>query len=211
MFVRVAVLIALCAVLGFQALAQGPAGIFLYTETDEGIELLLADHVAPVDRGWSSFGGNAEAGESYAETAARETEEETRGYFRRGDLLQAIKDHTPTMDGPFAFYFLKIDRVPVSEIMNSIPPSTDRVYFERGPYAWVPLREIERFFDPDTVTFPLRIPPDHLPENRFTDWIWPIWLHNLSVAMENGTIPWSNASPRNSQSNDSAVIRDERR
>jgi ADP-ribose pyrophosphatase len=190
MSVRVFVLITCWVFAGLQAIAQGPAGIILYTETDKGIELLLADHVKPVDRGWAAFGGNAEAGESYAETAARETEEETRGYFRRSELLRRIEGQTPTLDGPFAFYFVKIDRVPVSEILKSQPPSTDRVYFERGPYAWVPLKEIERFFDPDTVTFPLRIHSDYLPQERFTDWVWPIWLHNLSVAMENGTIPW---------------------
>jgi len=187
---RVVTLIALCVVAGFQALAEGPAGILLYTETDEGIELLLADHAPPVDRGWAAFGGHSEPGETYAETAARETEEETRGYFRRADLLEAIKDQKPTMDGPFAFYFVKVDRVPASEIMNTKPPTREAVYFERGPYAWVPLKETEKFFNPDTITFPLRLNPEYLPEGRFTDWVWPIWLHNLSVALEAGTVPW---------------------
>lgn len=165
-----------------------PAGLILYAETPTGIEYLLADHAPPSDRGWGSFGGHGEAGETVAETAARETEEETRGAFRREDLLAAIGDQEPLRDGPYSFFVVKVDRIPISEIEGRAIPRGEAAFAERGPFAWIPASEIARFFDPETVTFPLRISADFLPADRHTDYVWPIWLHNLTVALEANAI-----------------------
>ena len=71
------------------AIAQDPAGIVLYFKSGNEVYLLLAED-AREGRGWATFGGKAREGEHPAETAARETEEETRGYFVRGNLLKKI-------------------------------------------------------------------------------------------------------------------------
>lgn len=172
-----------------------PAGTILYAETPDGIQILLADHAPPSDRGWASFGGQGEADETIAETAARETEEETRGTFSREDLLAQIANQKPIHDGPYAFYFVKVDPIPIDEINNHPIPPNQPAYAERGPYAWIPLTQLQRFFDPATVTFPLRIEPDLLPTDRHTDWVWPIWLHQLSAALEAGALPSSTKGP----------------
>ncbi len=183
------ILAALIAAQPASADVDEPAGIVLYAETPDGIEFLLADHAPPSDRGWAAFGGHGEPGETVAETAARETEEETNGFFRRDDLLAQIVDQSPIKDGPYSFYLVKVDRVPISEIEKHAIPTDNVAYAERGPFAWIPLSQIQRFFDPATVTFPLRIQPEFLPPDRHTEHVWPIWLHNLSVALEANALP----------------------
>lgn len=186
---KVALLAAILAtVLTATAGIDEPAGTILYAETPNGIEFLLADHAPPSDRGWAAFGGQGEAGESVAETAARETEEETHGYFAREELLKKIDEQPAVEDGPFTFYVLKVDYVPIADIANHPVPADQPAYAERGPFAWIPLTQLQRFFDPATVTFPLRIEPDLLPSDRHTDWVWPIWLHQLSSALEAGAL-----------------------
>ncbi len=166
-----------------------PAGTILYAKTPEGIVFLLADHAPPSDRGWASFGGHGERGETVAETAARETEEETHGFFSREDLLAKIADQSPILDGPYSFYLVEIDHVPTTEIEKHAIPTDNAAYAERGPFAWIPLTEIQRFFDPTTVTFPLRLQAELLPPDRHTEHVWPIWLHHLSVALEANRFP----------------------
>ncbi|MGC1481607.1 MAG: NUDIX domain-containing protein [Chthoniobacterales bacterium] len=185
----------LAAFLTAHADVDKPAGTILYAETPDGIEFLLADHTPPTDRGWASFGGHGEADETVAETAARETEEETHGYFSREQLLAAIGDQPPLTDGPYSFFVIKVDHVPIAEIANHPVPPGSPTYAERGPFAWIPLSQIKRFFDPATISFPLRIQPDLLPSNSHTDYVWPLWLHNLSVALESGAIPLPARNP----------------
>ena len=67
--------------------------------------LLLADHTPRSKRGWASFGGAHEPGGSPTDTAARETGEETRGQFRRADILKAIGTQEPVFDGSYALFF----------------------------------------------------------------------------------------------------------
>ncbi|HEY8900115.1 MAG TPA: NUDIX domain-containing protein [Chthoniobacterales bacterium] len=174
--------------------ASHPAGIILYTETPAGVELLLADHASPSERGWATFGGQAEAGETIAETAARETEEETHGYFKRAALLAQIKDRKPIFDGPFAFFFVKVDRVPVEKLAASSIPANNPAYAERGPYAWVPYAEVARYLSGESA-FPFHLPSRYLPATRNTDWLWPVALHNLLAASEANALPWKAAKP----------------
>lgn len=189
---RIAFLIILLVATSLRAAEDGPAaGIILYSETPEGIQLLLADHAAPSQRGWAAFGGHHEVGETAAQTAARETEEETRGYYKRDTLLKAIKGKSPFFDGPFAFYFVRVDYVDPAEIATHPVPSNSSYFLERGPYAWVPYSELERFFDPETVTFPLTINSKYLPGDRNTDWVWPLWLHNLAGIAGRDQLPWA--------------------
>ena len=88
--------------------AERPAGILLYFKAGTKVYLLLADHATPgsKDRGWGGFGGGPENGESPAETAARETAEETRGFFLAAALLKQIESQTPVIDtNGFALFF----------------------------------------------------------------------------------------------------------
>jgi 8-oxo-dGTP pyrophosphatase MutT (NUDIX family) len=150
----------------------------------------LADHRPPSTRGWGSFGGRHEPGESPAETAARETEEETCGYFHRVAILAAIGDQQPVYDGPFAQYFVQVEQFPVTAIAEATTSSSDRVYTERGPWAWVPYTEIHRLLDEGGADEPLRIQRRYLPADAHTDWVWPTWLSGLRKAIDQGALPW---------------------
>ena len=167
-----------------------PAGVVLYAETPQGVVLLLADHTPPSKRGWSAFGGSHEPGESIAETAARETEEETRGYFKREAILAAIKTQKPVMDGSFALYFVKVDHVPIDDISKAPIPPDKPTYAERGPYAWIPAAEIERLVIPNYAQPLLQISAEYLPVNKHTDYLWLIWVHNMRRAIKENAIPW---------------------
>lgn len=175
------------------------AGIQFYTETDDGVYLLLADHTFPIRRGWGEFGGATDAGETPAQTATREAEEETRGYFKRENLLERIAGQEPVLNGGYAFYFVKINKVPVEDIGNYPVHGVKLAYRERGPYAWVPYSEIERYLDAELPQGTSRhtINSEYLPMARWwhTDWFWPALFSNLRAARAVDAIPWEASQP----------------
>lgn len=162
-----------------------PAGILLYARTKQGILLLLADH-RDSDRGWAGFGGSHEENETPAETAARETEEETRGYFSRGNLLKQLKGQEPVYDNGFAAYFLEIDFVPASKIRKKKLTTSNEAFLERGPHAWIPLNEALKYLEKAP---PYPIDSKLLPKDRKTSYFWPTWLNNLRAATKAGRLP----------------------
>ncbi len=177
--------------------AENPAGIVLYFKAGAEVYLLLADHSSESaqKRGWAAFGGGANEGESAAETAARETEEETRGYFSRKELLKKIESQEPVCDGRFALFFAEVDFVPALRVANSEVDSEDRAYVERGPYAWVPYSQIEGYLENEIDPAHRHpIDPRYLPERRYTDWFWPVWLRNIRIALESNALPWEQKS-----------------
>ena len=175
------------------AKAENPAGIVLYFKSNDEVYLLLADHSSESaqKRGWAAFGGGANEGESAAETAARETEEETRGYFSQKELLRKIELQEPVYDGRFALFFAEVDFVPALRVANNDVDSEDRAYVERGPYAWVPYSQIRGYLENEIdLTRTHSIDAGYLPERRYTDWLWPVWLRNLRIAVESDGLPW---------------------
>ncbi|MDD5704527.1 MAG: NUDIX domain-containing protein [Kiritimatiellae bacterium] len=173
------------------------AGVVIYTETPQGVAVLLADHVPPSKRGWASFGGSHEPGESVTETAARETEEETHGYFKRADILLAIKTQQPVFDGSFALFFVRVKHSPTEDIVKAAIPADNEAYMERGPYAWIPCTEIERLLTLQDSVLPLRVDSQYLPADAHTDWLWPVWIHNLRVAITKNALPWKTNGTNN--------------
>jgi len=190
-------ILALVFIVCGRATAQNPAGIVLYFKSGNDVYLLLAED-ARKTRGWAAFGGGAHKGESLAETAARETEEETRGYFIQADLLKVIEKQIPVIDdNTFALFFAEIDFVPAQRVTNHQPATEDRSYFEGGPYAWIPFSEIE-----DYVQAKVDRDQKYLIDKRFlplgseTDWLWPVWLGNMRKAVEKNALPWTRESKR---------------
>lgn len=176
-----------------RAFAGTPAGILIYTQSGNETYILLADHAfrSQQKRGWGCFGGAAEQGESTAETAARETEEETRGYFKKELLLDKIKGAAPLMDEGFALYFVRVDFVPAVRIANNTELGSDISYSERGPYAWIPFSDIQKYLSNEIdrkKTYP--IDPDFLPENTCSRHYWTALLLNLKRAMAENRLPW---------------------
>jgi 8-oxo-dGTP pyrophosphatase MutT (NUDIX family) len=170
--------------------AEDPAGIVLYLTTDHEVYLFLADHTVDTDRGWAGFGGGGEDGETPAETAARETEEETRGFFDQDDLLKGIKGSEPVFDGTFYLFFLEIGFVPALRIQNNLPASDEVTYRERGPYAWIPYSEVARYIETEDPVQKGSIDWKFLPEGTHSDWFWNVWLQNMRNAHSVGALPW---------------------
>lgn len=169
------------------------AGILLYMQTADEVWLLVADDMAAA-RGWGGFGGHAEGDESAAQTAARETEEETRGVFRRAMLLEKIAGQVPVIDaGGFALFSAEVDYVPARFLTNQKAPD-GRVYHERSHYAWVPFSAVAPLLaseiDHERV---YRIDTRYLPAASPATWLWPVWLATLRTAALAGALPWVDA------------------
>lgn len=149
-----------------------------------------AEH-AGSDRGWAGFGGGPHKGESAAETAAHKAEEESRGYFKRAELLQKIANQPPVMDGEFASYFANVAFVPTPSVMNHPVPEANDAYLERGAFAWIPYSSIEGFLLHD-IDRTRKYPVDSvfLPAGSQTQWFWPIWLGNMRKAVTTQALPW---------------------
>lgn len=189
----------------------GPAGIVLYHRKGTEIFLLLADHQPPSKRGWGGFGGKHEKGETPAQTAARETEEETRGFFKRTELLEKIENQTPFVDGEFALFFLEIDYVPADRIAAFEIPADNKAYRERGPWAWFPLPEIMRHLErvptPGTAA---SVNARLLPGNRSAKHYWPVWLRNMHRALNAGVLPWMKSSTSQAKTPEKSAMIPER-
>ncbi|NKB66011.1 MAG: hypothetical protein GKR89_03015 [Candidatus Latescibacteria bacterium] len=184
----------LCAVLALTtaavARAESDAGMVVYFESGGEVYLLLAEH-AGSQRGFAGFGGGFRPGETPAETAAHKAEEESRGFFKRADLLPKIKDQAPVMDGTFASYFAEVDFAPAPSVQyHPVPDSTD-AYLERGTFAWIPYAAVEGYLQEDIERGKkYMIDPAFLPAGSQTQWFWPIWLGNMRKAVVEGALPW---------------------
>jgi 8-oxo-dGTP pyrophosphatase MutT (NUDIX family) len=176
--------------------AEGPAGMVLYCCQGQDVFLLLADH-ADGTRGWGSFGGSALAGETQRDTAARETEEETRRYFSRTWLRGQIAAQLPFMTNGFATYFVAVPFVPAQRIMNNPTDEMDKSATERGCYAWIPFPEIERILlmgKPSSAD--LQINPEYLPRGCKSVSYWDVWIESMRDAMMRNAFPWGQGRDR---------------
>ncbi len=184
------VVIALSILITSTASAKGPAGIVLYHQGEQEIFLLLADD-AEGARGWCAFGGWDNPGETARETAARETEEETRGYFSRDWLGRQIAKQEAVYSYGYSMYFVKVPFVPAQRVMNHPIDTQNKVMAERGSYAWIPFAALEAALGKEPLApGDLAVDPLYLPQGSKTNAFWPVWIRNMSDAMKRGAIPW---------------------
>ncbi len=170
--------------------AEPPAGVVVYFESGGEAYLLLAEH-AGSKRGWAGFGGGAREGETIAQTAAHKGAEESRGYFKRADLLAALKGQVPVMDGDFASYFARMAFVPAQAVMNHPVPEQTDAYQERSTFAWIPYSVVEEHLTEEIDRAKkYMLDPAFLPAGSETGWFWPIWLGNMRKAVLAGALPW---------------------
>ena len=166
--------------------AKGPAGTVLYFRNAQSVYILLADDINS-NRGWSSFGGGAEEGESEMETAARETEEETRGFFIKEWLLQKMHGQKPIKFKGFSMYFVEVPFVPAQQIMNTpLKKNASESMRERVHYAWIPETDLKRAL---TVTN-AKIDSVYLPTTSKSKLYWNIWLAGMENAYKKNACPW---------------------
>ncbi len=180
--------------------AGGPAGILLYHCDRDNVFVLLAND-SNGTRGWSGFGGGAEGDESLRNTAARETEEETRGYFSRAWLVEQIADQRPLSSRGFHMYFVEVPFVPAQRIMNNPVEDHHAAMMETQFYAWIPFSELEPVLRKDKPSrADLRMNPLYVPRGCESRSFWRIWIMNMHDAHKQGVFPWNHGKNGTEQS-----------
>ena len=176
-----------------QSLQAGcSAGTVIYFNDGNENFLLLADHrkKGQKKRGWAHFSGGCEMGEGMAKTAARESEEESKGFFKR-EWVESKLETTPYLIiGDKAIYFVQIPFAPAQQINHYRTDNPLKVYKERGPYAWIPYRLIlpiiKMRIDPNK-RYP--IATEFLPKKHHTDWFYSRFLMDMQKAYQRGIFP----------------------
>jgi 8-oxo-dGTP pyrophosphatase MutT (NUDIX family) len=171
------------------AYAACNAGTVLYFKFNGEAYLLLADHSLSSHsrRGWSGFGGRCD-GELADKTAARETEEETRGFYKREEILDKLSSSPRNLSNGFTTFFVEVGYVPAIVFNNQKPTSHAASYDERGPYAWVPFSAIWQAIENER-SGQAHIPKKYLPPNAHTDWLFKDFVLGLIEAKRAGDFP----------------------
>lgn len=176
------------------ASAAGPAGILLYHRAGDRVFLLLANDSMGT-RGWGGFGGAAEPGETLRATAARETEEETRGYFSRLWLAERIADQEPLNTRGFHLFFVEVPFVPAQRVMNNPVEGHNPAMEETQFYAWIPFSELEPVLARDNPSeADLRMNALYVPRGCEAKSYWRVWIMNMHDAWKQGVLPWRRAT-----------------
>ena len=172
------------------AMAGCGAGTVLYFKIKGETYLLLADHNwhRQRDRGWSGFGRLCD-GEPVDVAAARETEEETKGFYSREKIFNRLGSSPKIRVGDFTTFFLEIDYVPAIVFNNQKSVSHAASYDERGPYAWIPFSVIREAIA-KRQSGRLYIPGKYLPPDSQTDWLFEPFVTSLMAAKKAGVLPW---------------------
>ena len=172
------------------ATASCGAGTVLYFKFKGETYLLLADHNFRHhrDRGWSGFGGKCD-GQPPASTAARETEEETRGHYSRDQILAKLDSASSIRIADFTTYFVEVDYVPAEVINNFRASNTSSSYRERSPHAWVPISAIWQAIE-NRKSGRVYLPGRYLPPEAHTDWLFEPFAAGLLAAKSGGILPW---------------------
>ncbi len=124
------------------AAIASPAGVIPYACIDDEAYVLLAFDPAPGRVGYGAFGGRANAGESLAETAAREMREETRCAFE-GPSAAELAGLAPSISDGYASFVAEVRWIPPAEI----PASPCEVAIERADWLWVKLPDLVAALD----------------------------------------------------------------
>jgi len=189
-FLYTAILVALLPAL---ASAQEPptaSGVILYFENQGSLFLLHADHTGDSDRGWGTFGGMIEPGETPRQAAVRELLEETRCVFNETTAARLVAGSDSVMAGDYVAYVVEVPYVPVYlfESLDLPQGCQSNIYLERGPYAWIPLAEILRVLSLGESGEEMIIHPGMLPRGAHPH-LWKRSAEVVRLALEAGLFP----------------------
>jgi len=124
-------------------------------------------------------------------TAARETSEETRGYYNQAGLLKMISGQKPIRQSGFSLYFAEVPYVSAKKIMAHPIKRWSPGYFETQHYAWVPFFEIEPLLTKNNLTeSDLQLHPRHLQRTSRSKVYWKVWIDQLKQVQMNDGFPW---------------------
>jgi 8-oxo-dGTP pyrophosphatase MutT (NUDIX family) len=163
------------------------AGVIAYTRIQGETYVLLADHVDS-DRGWGAFGGHREAGETAAETAAREFREETVCVFDH-PTAEDLAGASPVRIAGYVSYTVEVPYVPAAVFTHARDRGDCRgaAFRERSDWLWVPLAEIRRSLERGEGTGRFKISRRFLPPDR-SNRLWSHSAHVFRAVMEAGDL-----------------------
>ncbi|MCG8591956.1 MAG: NUDIX domain-containing protein [Proteobacteria bacterium] len=158
------------------------AGVIAYTEIQGQTYVLLAEH-RNNSRGWGTFGGRRDPGESVREAARREFREETRCVYDDAEL--APLDPGRRRDrGGFAAFVLEVPFVPapVFERARERDGCRGKAFRERGPWIWVPVAALVELLNDRG---PHRLPKAYVPDGQSRG-LWAEAAKGLRDALAQG-------------------------
>ncbi len=167
------------------------AGTVLYTLHEGKLLLLLADHSIKKKRGWASFGGKCD-GDTPKHSAARETWEETRGYYPIETIKPLLRDDFKIETGEFVAYFVKVPFTPIKNIANFPLPKNKKKFKERGPYAWVDFAVITKTLankKKHEKAGRYQLPDNLLPNNKNSGWLYHKFVGVIQQARRENIFP----------------------
>ena len=122
--------------------------------------------------------------------AARETEEETKGFFSQEEIISRLGSGPKIRVGDFTTFFLEIDYVPAIVLNNQESAHAKASYLERGPYAWLSISVIREAVA-EKQSNRMHIPGKYLPPDAQTDWLFEPFVISLMAAQKAGILPWA--------------------
>jgi len=162
------------------------AGVILYSSSQGVTYVLIADHVDS-DRGWGTFGGHREPGESVPQAASRELHEETRCVY---NIPAGVLTEKPSVErGSFLSYVIEVPLISTAAFdSNSVSSECKGGDFdERGPWVWIPLSEIVRSLEEGDATGNFQLRREFIPEGVTTK-LWDESARILQLAIAKGYI-----------------------
>lgn len=161
------------------------AGVIAYSRIQGKTYVLLADH-RESKRGWGTFGGHREEGETVAEAASREFREETRCVYEQPSE-SALADEPSLGDGGFLCYVVELPFVP-AQVFESLPAKSDcqgPSFEERGPWIWIPLGDVVQSLADGNPTDGFQLPDSYVPKGYSTK-LWSTSAAILHKALDEG-------------------------
>ena len=163
------------------------AGIIAFSRIHGETYVLLADHLDS-DRGWGTFGGNRDHGESVALTASREFREETRCVYTVPSESDLAGE--PTVGNRrFLSYVIEVPFVPAEEFINRPVPEDCRgpEYNERGPWVWILLEELIQVLENPDSDGEFKLKESSLPAGSRTTF-WAASARIVEKALDKGLL-----------------------
>ncbi len=141
LFLFAAPTVALFAVQSGAQVEYVNAGVLPYSTATGEVTVLLGFDAG--EGHWSDFVGTCTPGETPAQTAARQFEEETRGGYQISDISQRLQGVAPIEIGNTRIFLIEVPQVSARQLERL---SKDRG-FEKTDYCWVPLLELLESID----------------------------------------------------------------
>jgi len=151
LFLFAAPIVALFAMQSGAQVEYVNAGVLPYSTATGEVTVLLGFDAG--EGHWSDFVGTCTPGETPAQTAARQFEEETRGGYQLADISRRLQGAAPVEIGNTRIFLIEVPQVSARQLERL---SKDRG-FEKTDYCWVPLLELLESIDdrgPDRARVP---------------------------------------------------------